>query len=236
MNISAKWVFFWIFCMAATSGITWFVTDTLNKRKQAEALFAQSEKIAAIIEESKQNRESIAMIMQNLARLTDAIKADVKDAGEKTGESAALSLDAYSLLCETLVQIERRGSFKNSGEMCDNLEAANSDLQRSARETAESYREFGKSFSEAISGFSKRAELLTKFAAANIKKYRTMLVEIRELLKLPVKIDFDPNKDIKYVKKRLRQSRREYKALTELRETLADLKNHAPPTAVKTGE
>ncbi len=63
-----------------------------------------------------------------------------------------------------------------------------------------------------------------------------MLVEITELLKLPVKLDFDPNKDIKYVKKRLRQSKRELRALTELRTTLRDLENHPPQPPVNSGE
>lgn len=220
-------IFLWILCIAGTAGLTFFVTDNYNKRQQAEAMFSQFRQFTEIREDLNRIRNSLVSMESDIGAVRDSVRTDMSERFEKFGECSVLDQDVYSRLREVFEKIEKRGRFKGAAKLRENFESSHHAYQESMDLAMAAQKDFSQSFSDALAGFEKRARLLRGYAAANTKKYKTMLAEVRELLKLPVQIDFDPQKDIKYVKKRIRQAEREIVELTELQKSLADLKNKA---------
>ena len=222
-------ILIWTISIAATAALTFFVTDNYNRRKQAEEMFSQFRQFTEIREDLKRIRSSAISMDNDLATIRDGINTDLAERFEKFDECAVMDPEIFALLKKSLAKIEKRGDFKNAKALRENLESSHHAYQQTADLILAAKRDLDQSLSAVLGVYGKRLRLLKRFARDNAKKYKTMLTEVRELLKVPVELDFDPQKDITYVKKRIRETESELAKITELEKTFQTLSENEIP-------
>ena len=129
----------------------------------------------------------------------------------------------FLFLDQVLTKLGQERKYKQGLVMRRKLTQNFNDYKICAQESVNHQEEFSVVYFQTITKLHQWIQESNHRSLASLKYFQNRLGQIRKFLKLPVKIDFDPQPDINYLNKRIKQSKNEIMELNALQEKLNNI-------------